>query len=93
MLGIGLVAAPPAANLWAQEETAKPETSQSTPFPIVDTQEVWENMTPFSQPLPTWARVFAASLPRTTAAMLRLDDLHRRHNPLGNRLASYLQGQ
>ena len=35
------------------------------------------------QPLPTWARALARSLPRTTAAMLELDRLQRTQSPLG----------
>jgi alkylhydroperoxidase family enzyme/thiol-disulfide isomerase/thioredoxin len=35
------------------------------------------------QPLPTWARALARALPRTTAAMLELDRLHRTQSPLG----------
>jgi alkylhydroperoxidase family enzyme len=34
------------------------------------------------QPLPAWARALARSLPRTTAAMLELDRLHRTRSPL-----------
>lgn len=34
------------------------------------------------QPLPAWARMLAAPLPNTTAAMLRLDYLHREKSPL-----------
>ena len=34
------------------------------------------------QPLPAWARILAGSLPNTTAAMLRLDYLHREKSPL-----------
>lgn len=33
-------------------------------------------------PLPAWARALAKSLPRTTAAMLELDHLHRSRSPL-----------
>ncbi|MFO0950123.1 MAG: hypothetical protein U0835_03025 [Isosphaeraceae bacterium] len=36
------------------------------------------------QPLPNWALVTARSLPRTTAAMLQLDWLHRTQNPIGH---------
>ncbi len=35
------------------------------------------------QPLPTWARALARSLPRTTAAMLELDRLQRTQSALG----------
>jgi alkylhydroperoxidase family enzyme len=38
--------------------------------------------------LPAWARVLAGPLPRTTAAMLVLDELHRARNPLGAELAA-----
>jgi alkylhydroperoxidase family enzyme len=34
------------------------------------------------QPLPAWARMLAGPLPNTTAAMLRLDYLHREKSPL-----------
>jgi alkylhydroperoxidase family enzyme len=34
-------------------------------------------------PLPAWARVLAASLPKATGAMLELDHVHRAKNPLG----------
>jgi alkylhydroperoxidase family enzyme len=37
-------------------------------------------------PLPAWARVLAGPLPRTTAAMLELDDLHRSASPLPPKL-------
>lgn len=41
--------------------------------------------------LPTWARALARSLPRTTAAMLDLDRLHRTRSPLGPRLRAQLR--
>ena len=34
------------------------------------------------EPLPAWARMLAGGLPRTTAAMLNLDALHRAGDPL-----------
>ena len=42
-------------------------------------------------PLPAWARVLARSLPRTAAAMLELDDLHRARSPLGAALSARLR--
>ena len=42
-------------------------------------------------PLPAWARTLMVSLPRTTAAMLELDYLHRVTNPLGSVLAGKLR--
>jgi alkylhydroperoxidase family enzyme len=41
--------------------------------------------------LPSWARVFAATLPRTTAAMLELDFLHRARSPLEPKLRGQLR--
>ncbi len=38
------------------------------------------------QPLPAWARALADALPRTTAAMLELDYLHRQRSPLDAQL-------
>jgi alkylhydroperoxidase family enzyme len=35
-----------------------------------------------ARPLPSWARAFAGTLPRTTAVMLELDYLHRVQSPL-----------
>jgi alkylhydroperoxidase family enzyme len=50
-------------------------------------QEAWDLLPAAEQgsgqPLPSWAKAFARSLPRTTAAMLRLDRLHRTQSPLG----------
>lgn len=43
------------------------------------------------QKLPAWARALAGPLPRTTAAMLELDLLHRARTPLDPRLAGKLR--
>lgn len=43
------------------------------------------------QPLPAWARALARPLPRTTAAMLELDLLHRARTPLDPLLAGKLR--
>ena len=56
-------------------------------FPILTDAEAWAAM-PRAEaggggPLPTWARTTARPLPRTTAAMLDLDRLHRTKSPLG----------
>jgi alkylhydroperoxidase family enzyme len=53
---------------------------------VLGTKEAWERLPPALRggggPLPAWARALAASLPRTTAAMLRADYLHRAGGPL-----------
>jgi alkylhydroperoxidase family enzyme len=41
--------------------------------------------------LPNWARALARGLPRTTAAMLDLDRLHRTRSPLGPRLRGLMR--
>ena len=41
--------------------------------------------------LPAWARVLVKPLPKTTAAMLEQDRLHRAENPLGATLAAKLR--
>ena len=61
-------------------------------FPALDDAHAWSRLPPLAQggrqPLPVWARILADSLPRTTAAMLELDALHRAKNPLGAVLAA-----
>lgn len=75
------------------QDTNGQETEKDDPltFSAPTSQAVWKTMVSDHQELPVWARTFSGSLPRTTAAMLRLDDLHRRHNPLGNRLANLVR--
>src|SRR6185295_12844157 len=41
--------------------------------------------------LPVWARALANSLPRTTAAMLELDWLHRANSPLDPKLRGLMR--
>lgn len=41
--------------------------------------------------LPSWALLLVRSMPRTTAAMLELDNLHRAKNPLGTVMAAKLR--
>src|SRR5581483_4019476 len=55
-------------------------------FPLPSDAEAWRRLPRTeegaNQPLTAWARALAASLPRTTAAMLELDYLHRARSPL-----------
>jgi alkylhydroperoxidase family enzyme len=54
---------------------------QPARVPVLDNAEAWKRLPAAGpgagQPLPAWARALAGSLPRTTAAMLELDYLHR----------------
>jgi hypothetical protein len=52
----------------------------------------WRLLPPVKKPpLPEWARLLAAPLPKTTAKMLELDYLHREKNPLGVRFGGRLR--
>lgn len=59
---------------------------------VLDDASAWARLPPLEagqrQELPVWARMLADSLPRTTAAMIELDALHRAHSPLGGILAA-----
>lgn len=59
-------------------------------IPIFENPEAWKCLPPaekgMGHALPTWARVLARTLPRTTAAMLELDYLHRAKSPLDPKL-------
>src|SRR5262249_46954474 len=63
--------------------------------PVLPDREAWKHLPPADrgtgQPLPVWARALAASLPRTTAAMLELDYLHRARSPLDPKLRGKLR--
>ncbi len=80
LLGAGWAGALPAADA-----PARPR------FPLAGNDETWERLPRENPPLPAWARTLAASLPRTTVAMLALDRLHRANNPLGPVLAGQLR--
>jgi len=54
---------------------------------LLDDADAWRHLPRAKQgggqPLPSWARALARALPRTTAAMLDLDRLHRTRSPIG----------
>src|SRR5262245_61396153 len=55
--------------------------------PVLSNDEAWRFLPKAQagsgQPLPSWARALARSLPRTTAALLDLDRIDRTRSPLG----------
>lgn len=63
-----------------------PRPAGSARVPLLADADAWKRMPATIQggggPLPSWARVLAGSLPRTTASMLELDYLHRARSPL-----------
>ncbi len=66
---------------------APPRETVPSIFPLLSDKECWRKLTTTGKggvhPLPSWARATAGAMPRTTAAMLQLDFLHRTRNPLG----------
>jgi alkylhydroperoxidase family enzyme len=64
-------------------------------FPIASDADAWKKLPALDkgvrQPLPLWARALTDSLPRTTAAMLELDYLHRAKSPLDPKLRGMMR--
>ena len=62
---------------------------------ILNDQAAWQRLPAAvlgsGRPLPMWARTLAGTLPRTTAAMLELDYLHRARSPLEPKLRGKLR--
>ena len=58
-------------------------------------EEAWRRLPPTeaggNQPLPSWARALAGSIPRTTASLLRVDYVHRARNPLDPKLRAEMR--
>ncbi len=72
-----------------------PTPKVSAHAPVLDNAAAWKHLPSATKgagaPLPAWARVCAASLPRTTAAMLELDFRHRAASPLPPRLRGMMR--
>jgi alkylhydroperoxidase family enzyme len=58
-------------------------------------EETWRRLPPAErgdgQPLPSWARALAGSIPRTTASLLRVDYVHRAKSPLDPKLRAQMR--
>ena len=67
--------------------TAPAALESPSGWPLASNDEAWKHLpralTGGGARLPAWARATARDLPRTTAAMLDLDRLHRTKSPLG----------
>jgi alkylhydroperoxidase family enzyme len=76
-------------------DQGKPAKAKQNRVPVPDNKEAWRRLPAAEkgagQPLPAWARALAPSLPRTTAAMLELDYLHRARSPLDPKLRGKLR--
>lgn len=79
--------------LMLAEET--PKTTVAGRFPMLSNADAWKKLPEAEKgangPLPGWARVTAATLPRTTAVILELEDLHRTKNPLDPKLRAMVR--
>jgi len=62
------------------------EAEQTPRVPVLSNDEAWSRLPKATvgtgQPLPSWARAIAIHLPRTAAAMLKLDFAHRTTSPV-----------
>lgn len=79
----------------ARKKTLGSQKQPTSFVPLLDNAAAWRHLPPVSlgagQPLPAWARATAETLPRTTAAMLELDYLHRAGSPLDPRLRGMMR--
>ncbi|MFO0426604.1 MAG: hypothetical protein ACK526_08560 [Planctomyces sp.] len=69
--------------------------SSGTRFPQLTDQDAWARLPAVldgsKPPLPVWARILAAELPRTTAACLQLDYAHRVNSPIPAKLRAAMR--
>jgi alkylhydroperoxidase family enzyme len=72
-----------------------PTPEAESPFPLLSDDECWRELPTVEkgggQPLPSWARALAGSMPRTTAALLRLDYVHRTNSPVEPKLRAQMR--
>ncbi|MFN7736544.1 MAG: deiodinase family protein [Pirellula sp.] len=71
------------------------QSNNSGVFEPMSDDETWKRMPPTlvhgDTPLPNWAKIMAKQLPRTTAAMLQLDYIHRTQSPLDPKLRAKMR--
>src|SRR5688572_20059663 len=63
-------------------------------MPMLSNDEAWKRLPgapATAEPLPAWARMLAGPLPKSTAAMLQLDAMHRTGDGLHPRLRAKLR--
>lgn len=87
--------APPYAPIESREANQVERERAQPRVAMLGHAEAWRRLPAVVQGggefLPSWARVLAATLPRTTAAMLELDFLHRARSPLEPALRGQLR--
>jgi alkylhydroperoxidase family enzyme len=83
------------AGLWPAAVTGGAPRAGEPAFPIPSDEEGWKHLPPAEkgggQPLPSWARMMSGTLPRTTAAMLKLDYAHRAQSPIDPKLRAAMR--
>ena len=76
-------------------EMAAAAESDGTRIPLLSDAECWKRLPPaergMGQPLPSWARALAGSMPRSTAALLRVEYAHRVLSPLDPKLRARMR--
>ncbi|MDG3004361.1 carboxymuconolactone decarboxylase family protein [Paludisphaera mucosa] len=84
-----------AMGLLPAAESADPSRGREPTIPLLGVEDAWRALPPVEsgsgQPLPSWARALAGPLPRTTAALLRLDFVHRTRNPIDPKLRAQMR--
>lgn len=81
-----------AASSALAQDTAKRHDPR---VPLLSLSETWEHLPEPEEggggELPLWARALAVTLPRTTAAMLELDWVHRANSPIDPKLRGMMR--
>ncbi len=71
------------------------QRSQGAFIELPTDEQTWSRLPKLAsgdqQPLPNWVKAVATQLPRTAAAMLELDAIHRMHSPLDPKLRAKLR--
>jgi alkylhydroperoxidase family enzyme len=76
---------------WVVALSAQEHLPEPMGLRVLSNKDAWDLLPRQSPSLPAWARVLVRPLPKTTAAMLELDYLHRAKNPLEPALAGKLR--
>jgi alkylhydroperoxidase family enzyme len=82
------------AGLWPVFATVAAREPERPRVPLLSDAECWKRLPTEKggeQPLPSWARALAGAIPRSTAALLRVDFVHRAHSPLDPKLRAAMR--
>jgi alkylhydroperoxidase family enzyme len=82
------------ALVWPAVAMAGSAQEQRPRVPLLSDAECWKRLPTEKggdQPLPSWARALVGVIPRTTAALLRVDYAHRAQSPLDPKLRAQMR--